>query len=133
MGNGKARSVNDPFHIGEKLRALRLRDNYTLEQVAEALQVSYNTLSDYENGKVNVSHDKVLLAAKFFDVQLGSFYSTEGFTFVLHDNQQANGYVNEQHNVSKDLLDRFMAHIDARDKRMEEILAQTLEMLRSKL
>jgi len=123
-------SKEDPFHTGEKLRQLRLRNNDTQEKVAEALGVAPNTLSEYEHGKRLPSREVLQKAAAFFKVDVGIFFNTEHLTFNLHGNQQANGYVNEQHNTSKELLDRFIAHIDARDKRIEDLFAMALDVLK---
>ncbi len=48
----KGLSKDDPFHTGDKLRQLRVRDKHPLERVAAELGVGKSTLSDYERGVV---------------------------------------------------------------------------------
>lgn len=57
------------------------------------------------------------------------FFSTDQLIFNLQNNQQANGYVRDQHNVDKELIERFMAFIRERDERVEGLLARAIDRL----
>jgi transcriptional regulator with XRE-family HTH domain len=119
----------DPFHTGEKLRKLSEFHDYTQEYVASEIGIAPNTLSDNERGKAFPSRDALQSAAQLFKVDVTVFFSTERLIFNLQNNQQANGYVRDQHNVDKELIERFMAFIRERDERVEGLLARAIDRL----
>jgi len=124
MSKSKRERIVDPFHTGHKLRRLREDDRYTLEDAADRLKVGRTTLSDYELGVVLPTRSVLEKAAVLYKVDLGLFYSTERLPFNQHNNQQANGYVNEQHNTDKELRDRLLAHIEDRANKTDELFAR---------
>lgn len=51
--------------IGEKIKALRLKNNLTLEQVGNAVGVGKSTVRKWENGMIaNMRRDKIVSLAK---------------------------------------------------------------------
>lgn len=133
MSKNKREPIKDPFHAGDKLRLLRESHKYTLERAADELRIGKTTLGDYEQGVSLPPRDVLERAAAFYHVDLGLFYSPEHLSFNLHHNHQANGYVNEQHNTDKQLLERFFSHIQERDARLEELLARAIDRLGGKV
>ncbi len=53
---------------GERLKALRIERNLTLEVLAEMAGLGVSTLSQYENGEREVKTVNLLKIMKFFDV-----------------------------------------------------------------
>lgn len=122
-------AMKDVFMIGRKLRHLREDRKYTQEYVALELGVkATSTYSDYEREVISVPQEVVVKAAELYKVDLGYFYSRGPVQITMND-QASNGYVEQQHVESKELIDRFFAHIAERDKRIEDLLAKAIERL----
>lgn len=60
----------DLIEVGKKIRALRLAEHLTLEQLANDLDIKKNMLSNYELGKSSISADLLTKIADYFDVSL---------------------------------------------------------------
>ncbi|QOR67310.1 helix-turn-helix transcriptional regulator [Cytobacillus suaedae] len=56
--------------IGYNLRLLRFKHNFTLAQVAQAIDISVNTLSRYENNERFPQKEIILKLADFYDVKV---------------------------------------------------------------
>lgn len=55
--------------IGERLKKLRIDNDYTLDEVGKYAGTSKQTMYKYENGIItNIPSDKIELFAKFFNV-----------------------------------------------------------------
>lgn len=50
--------------IGEKIRALRKNEGYTLEKIANNVGVTPSTILKYEKGQINIPSDKIELLAQ---------------------------------------------------------------------
>lgn len=58
----------DPVQIGSKVQALRKTKKLTQEQLAEAVGVSWRTISNLETGKVIPKLQLVCALANYFDI-----------------------------------------------------------------
>lgn len=58
----------DPIQIGSKVKVLRKTKNQTQEQLAEAVGVSWRTISNLETGKVIPKLQLVCALAHYFDI-----------------------------------------------------------------
>lgn len=69
----------DPLdlHLGVRLRRLRNRRNFSMEQVAELIDVSQQQISRYELGKNRLSAVQLFRLARGLDVPVSWFF--EGF------------------------------------------------------
>lgn len=81
--------------IGEKIKALRLENNLTLEQVGNAVGVGKSTVRKWENGMIaNMRRDKIVSLAKALNTTpaylLG--YSEEQPTFTVSPDGTTNIY-----------------------------------------
>lgn len=65
--------------FGERLKELRKAKGVSQEELSEALDVSRQSISKYENGAAEPSFDKLTLIAKFFDVS---------FDYLLGDHER---------------------------------------------
>lgn len=51
-----------------RLRALRLKKNESLEKIAKYLNVTIQTISNYETGKRDMTPDTIIKLANYYDV-----------------------------------------------------------------
>jgi transcriptional regulator with XRE-family HTH domain len=71
-------------HVGERIRLRRTELGLTQEQLAEALDVSYQQVQKYETGANRVSAGRILEIARKLGVDVGYFFdglSDEGDPF----------------------------------------------------
>jgi transcriptional regulator with XRE-family HTH domain len=61
-------------HVGERIRLRRTELGLTQEQLAEALEVSYQQVQKYETGANRVSAGRILEIARAFGVEVGYFF-----------------------------------------------------------
>lgn len=108
--------------IGKKLKQLRDEHKYTHEGVAIELGVSSSTYSDYERGVVNVPNNVVVKAAGLYKKDLSYFHSLRGPVSITMNDQASNGYVEQQHTVPKDVMDRLMARYESMNERLMALL-----------
>ena len=62
--------------LGETLRKLRLRKNYSQEFVAECLNISRNAYKEWENGKIDFSISKLERISNFYEVSIADLLVT---------------------------------------------------------
>ena len=60
--------------IGRRLKTLRLEKNFTQEEVAFAVKVSRDHLSNIENGKYPINIKNLYKLAVFFNVEMKYFF-----------------------------------------------------------
>jgi transcriptional regulator with XRE-family HTH domain len=61
-------------HVGERIRARRAELGLTQEQLAQALDVSYQQIQKYETGANRISASRIFEMARKLDVDLGYFF-----------------------------------------------------------
>lgn len=61
-------------HVGERIRLRRTELGLTQEQLAEALEVSYQQVQKYETGANRVSAGRILEIARKLGVDVGYFF-----------------------------------------------------------
>jgi transcriptional regulator with XRE-family HTH domain len=71
MGGGTRRIDQ---HVGERIRLRRAELGLTQEQLAEALEVSYQQIQKYETGANRISASRIFQMARRLDVELGYFF-----------------------------------------------------------
>ncbi len=62
-------------HVGERIRQRRTLLGFTQEQLAEALQISYQQIQKYETGANRVSAGRLYQIARRLDVDVSHFFS----------------------------------------------------------
>jgi transcriptional regulator with XRE-family HTH domain len=60
--------------LGENIRTLRKRANFSQEKLAERADLHWTFVSDIERGKENISVDALARIAKALKVPLASFF-----------------------------------------------------------
>jgi transcriptional regulator with XRE-family HTH domain len=61
-------------HLGERIRLRRAELGLTLEQLAEALDVSYQQIQKYETGANRISASRIFEMARKLDVDMSYFF-----------------------------------------------------------
>ena len=61
-------------HVGERIRLRRAELGLTQEQLAEALDVSYQQIQKYETGANRISASRIFEMARKLEVDLGYFF-----------------------------------------------------------
>jgi transcriptional regulator with XRE-family HTH domain len=61
-------------HVGERIRLRRTELGLTQEQLAEALDVSYQQIQKYETGANRISAGRILEIARKLSVDVGFFF-----------------------------------------------------------
>lgn len=64
-------------HLGRRLRAVRLARNYTIANVATVTGLSKSFISMLENGKTNISVDKLHRLAKAYELSINDLLPDE--------------------------------------------------------
>ena len=63
-----------PGYLGMKIKSLRIQDNVTQPQLAEALGVGKSTVSMWEGGNRQPDLETLEKIADYFNVPIGSFF-----------------------------------------------------------
>ncbi len=63
--------------IGKNLKALRLSEGLTQEQLAEKLNIGRVNYTRYETDAVRPDYETIILIADFFDVSLDELFDRE--------------------------------------------------------
>jgi len=61
-------------HVGERIRLRRTEAGLTQEQLASALDISYQQIQKYETGANRVSAGRILEIARKLGVEVGDFF-----------------------------------------------------------
>lgn len=99
----------DPVQIGSKVQALRKTKKLTQEQLAEAVGVSWRTISNLETGKVIPKLELVCALANDFDIGVGKLLNVritknKSVTRIRKENQVTQTICQ--------LDDRLLVHIE---------------------
>jgi len=107
------------MRIGEKIRNLRIKEDWTQKELATRLGVAHNTISDYERDTKAVSIANLTKLCEIFGVEMSYF---------LESNEEMTINKNEQNKlILEDLLDSLIARGAIKDA--ENIDQDTLDML----
>ena len=56
--------------VGRRIRAERLKLNYTQEAVSDDIGVAHSTLSNWERGETPLTSDQLLRLSRYFNIPL---------------------------------------------------------------
>lgn len=54
----------------ERIRALRIDNDLTQDEAAKLICVGQKTYSDYEHGKIRIPVDRLIILAKYYNVDM---------------------------------------------------------------
>lgn len=102
-------------YIGTQIRKFRKRNNKTLQEVAEYLDVTHQALSRYERGERKTDTDMLFKLADYFNVSINDFFppinkelSEEEEKEMLKKVFIGKGIMDKNGNMSKEDFDRVM-------------------------
>ena len=78
-------AIEKKFEMGDRIRECRKQRNISQAELAEAINVSDNTISNMETGSNNVKLENVEKVADFFEVSLDYIVKGIGLTPVDDD------------------------------------------------
>jgi transcriptional regulator with XRE-family HTH domain len=119
-----------------RIKELRVKNNYTQEQMAEALHISQNAYSLIENGKTKLlDEERINIIAKKFGVKaidLGLFEGL-GITQNFYEKvENGYNYIENLHAENKELVIIMRNELQTKNKQLEEMMLQ-IQSLISKL
>lgn len=97
--------------LGEKLKKARISKNFTQEYLAEVLNVSQKTYSNFENDKSKPGFMQVEEMARIFDVSVLDFLSGDSITVNQNDNEIAIAQNYATINTSEKLIEQYEERI----------------------
>ena len=101
--------------LGEKLKQARLTKNFSQEYMAEVLQISQKTYSNFENNKTKPDFSQIEEISKVLETSILEFLSDKKLAFNYTDVKGGNnGFV--INNVSEKLIEQY----ELRIKKLEE-------------
>lgn len=83
MKNENHKSVNE--FTGDKIRQYRKRMKWKQIDLANRIGVKGNTISSYENGKIEIPHSKLKALAEVFDIKTTDLLPVEGTTDTISE------------------------------------------------
>ena len=100
--------------LGEKLKQARLTKNFSQEYMAEVLQISQKTYSNFENNKTKPDFSQIEEISKILETSILEFLSDENMSFYQNNSGVNNGFV--VNNLSEKLIEQY----ELRIKKLEE-------------
>lgn len=101
--------------IGEKLKQARLNKSYTQDFMADMLNISQKTYSNFENNKTTPDFNQIEKIAKVLEISVLDFLTDEKVEFnYTNVNGGNNGFVVNNHS------DKLIEQYELRIKRIEE-------------
>lgn len=97
--------------LGDKLKKARIGKNLTQEYLADVLNVSQKTYSNFENDKSKPAFAQVEDIAKVLDVSVLDFLSGDNITVNQNDNEIAIAQNYATINTSEKLIEQYEERI----------------------
>lgn len=110
--------------LGEKLKQARLNKNFSQEYMAEMLNVSQKTYSNFENDKTVPSFSQIEEISKLLEVSILSFLKNEALSFYNTDNKGGNNGL-----VINQISDKIVEQYELRIKGLEEEISYLKNLL----
>lgn len=100
--------------LGEKLKKARINKNFTQEYLAEVLQVSQKTYSNFENDKTKPDFHQVEDIAKALEVSVLDFLSGDNIT-INSTNGDHSGFIYQNQHPEK-LVEQYEQRLKDKDE-----------------
>lgn len=108
--------------LGEKLKHARLSKNFSQEYMAEMLDVSQKTYSNFENDKTTPSFAQIEKISNILETSILSFLTSEKVTFnQTNSHGQNNGLV--INNLSDKLIEQYELRLNKQQEEIEYLKA----------
>ena len=97
---------NISMSLGKKLKQARLNKNLSQDFMAEMLEVSQKTYSNFENNKTTPNFSQIEEISKILDISILDFLEdTEKYNFYQNNTGTNNGFV--VNNFSEKLIEQY--------------------------
>jgi transcriptional regulator with XRE-family HTH domain len=103
--------------LGEKLKKARINKNFTQEYLAEVLNISQKTYSNFENGKTKPDFSQVEDIAKALEVSVLDFLSGDNIT-INSTNGDHSGFI-YQNQIPEKLIQQYEERIKELKEQVE--------------
>jgi transcriptional regulator with XRE-family HTH domain len=113
------KKIQRAMTLGDKLKKARIGKNLTQEYLAEVLNVSQKTYSNFENDKSKPAFAQVEDIAKVLDVSVLDFLSGDNITVNQHDNKVAIAQNYATLNTSEKLIEQYEERIKELKEQVE--------------
>jgi len=100
--------------LGEKLKKARINKNFTQEYLAEVLNVSQKTYSNFENDKSKPDFNQVEDIAKVLEVSVLDFLSGDNIT-INSTNGDHSGFI-YQNQLPEKLIEQYEQRLKDKDE-----------------
>jgi len=101
--------------LGEKLKKARINKNFTQEYLAEVLNISQKTYSNFENGKTKPDFSQVEDIAKALEVSVLDFLSGDSITVNQNNNEIAVAQNYATITASEKLIEQYEQRLKDKD------------------
>lgn len=105
--------------LGEKLKKARISKNFTQEYLADLLQVSQKTYSNFENDKSKPDFQQVESIAQALQTSVLDFLSGDNITVNQNDNEIAIAQNYATINTSEKLIEQYEERIKELKEQVE--------------
>ncbi len=120
------------YYKANKLRELREDRKLSQKEVAKAVFMSQTAYSPLENGKNKVDIDKLLLFAKFYNVNPADLVENNSLSMIFNDKVE-NGYasyIETLNTENKELLDAIKKQLEIKDNQIQQKDIQIEQLLK---
>ncbi len=101
--------------LGEKLKKARINKNFTQEYLAEVLNVSQKTYSNFENDKSKPAFSQVEDIAKVLEASVLDFLSGDSITVNQNNNEVAIAQNYATINTAEKLIEQYEQRLKDKD------------------
>lgn len=105
--------------LGEKIKKARLGKNFTQEYLAEVLNVSQKTYSNFENDKTKPDFHQVEDIAKTLEISVLDFLSGDSITVNQNNNEIAVAQNYAPITLSEKLIEQYEQRLKDKDTEIE--------------
>jgi transcriptional regulator with XRE-family HTH domain len=105
--------------LGEKIKKARLSKNFTQEYLAEVLNVSQKTYSNFENDKTKPDFHQVEDIAKTLEISVLDFLSGDSITVNQNNNEIAVAQNYAPITLSEKLIEQYEQRLKDKDTEIE--------------
>ncbi len=128
-------------HVGQRLKVRRSLLGLSQEQLANAVNLTFQQIQKYERGANRISAGRLFDFSKILDVPIGYFFDQYGFSSTnanlvsgLSDNEQ-DDFQSEDANImdSKETLEVLRAYYSVKDPVERKNLLKLIKSMASKL
>lgn len=108
-GSGASLAAKIDQHVGEAIRRRRILLGLTQEQLAEALQISYQQIQKYETGANRISAGRLFQIAECLNTSVDLFFQTLSSQKSTHADYEVEGTSNVSSRSTIELVRNFNA------------------------